>query len=364
VVHAAGVLDDGVVSLLTPDRIDAVLRPKADAAWHLHELTRRLDLSAFVLFSSAAGVLGGPGQGNYAAANAFLDALAQHRRSVGLAGTSLAWGMWEAVDGTGMGAGLSGADSRRMAAIGIGALPLEQGLELFDAATRLPDALLLPIRLDPRALDAAGDALPELLSGLVRAPARGATDQAPPATEALSARLVGLPPQKRTAVLLDLVRTQAASVLGYPGPDEVAPDRAFNQLGFDSLSAVGMRNKLILATGLHLPTSLIFDYPNPRTLAEHLVTLLLPQAQAAVDITADTPSEDSVRAALDSLSLSHLREAGLLDALLELAGIRGQQDPAPGEGAARGSIDAMDSDALIALAMGAAESQDRERQGE
>ncbi|WP_269435932.1 beta-ketoacyl reductase, partial [Planomonospora sphaerica] len=164
VVHAAGVLDDGVVAALTPERIDAVLRPKADAAWYLHELTADLGLSAFVLFSSLAGTLGNAGQGNYAAANAFLDGLAAHRRARGLAAQSVAWGLWA---GGGMGAGLEAAQVRRMAGMGMGALAPEQGLALLDAAAGADAAAVVAVRLDVRVLAGAGAGLPSVFAGLV-----------------------------------------------------------------------------------------------------------------------------------------------------------------------------------------------------
>ncbi|MFD9130758.1 beta-ketoacyl reductase, partial [Kitasatospora sp. NPDC059571] len=175
VVHTAGVLDDGVVTALTPERLEAVLRPKIDAAWHLHELTAGLDLAAFVLFSSSAGVLGGPGQANYAAGNAFLDALARHRRARGLPAVSLAWGLW-APDGdaAGMSGSLDAADVARMSRAGFAPLPSAEALDLLDRALAQPDAVLVPMRFEPAAVRAQGDpeAVPHLLRGLVRLPAR------------------------------------------------------------------------------------------------------------------------------------------------------------------------------------------------
>ena len=175
VVHTAGVLDDGVIGSLTSERIDRVLAPKADAAWHLHELTEHCDLQAFVLFSSAAGTLGGPGQGNYAAANTFLDALASFRQARGLTGASLAWGLWE--EASGITAGLSEADRSRLKRSGMGALSAEQGLELFDAALGAGDALMLAAPLDLATFRAQArmGVLPAVLSGLVRAPRRRAS---------------------------------------------------------------------------------------------------------------------------------------------------------------------------------------------
>ncbi|GDY42842.1 hypothetical protein SANT12839_037240 [Streptomyces antimycoticus] len=269
VVHTAGVLDDGVVGSLTPERLERVLRPKVDAAWNLHELTRDLDLSAFVLFSSAAGVFGNAGQGNYAAANAFLDALAQHRAARGLAGTSLAWGLW--ADSSAMTGELDDADVSRMSRGGVLALSATEGLELFDVAGRLGEALLVPMSLDMAALraQAAGGALAPLFRGLVRVPARRAAEGAV-ASGALARRLAGLDAAEQLDVLLDLVRTNVATVLGYAGPETVDPDRSFRELGFDSLTAVELRNALSAVSELRLPATLVFDYPTPVVLAEFL----------------------------------------------------------------------------------------------
>ncbi|WP_330261489.1 type I polyketide synthase [Streptomyces sp. NBC_00539] len=267
VVHLAGVLDDTLIGSLTPQSLEAVLRAKADAALHLHELTRDLELSAFVLFSSATGVLGAPGQGNYGAANALLDGLATHRRAHGLPARSLAWGLWA----SGMSGTLTEADLQRMSRTGIGALTAEYGLDLFDRALTVDIPVVLPIRLDVRTLAAAGDALPPLFRGLVRIrPRRGAVT-APEDAGSLRGRLAGLDREARVALLLDLVRTQVAVTLGYPGPHAVDESRAFSELGFDSLTAVEFRNAVSAATDVRLPATLAFDYPNPRALARHLL---------------------------------------------------------------------------------------------
>ncbi|MEV8402302.1 type I polyketide synthase [Streptomyces niveus] len=359
VVHAAGVLDDGVIASLTPDRVDAVLRPKVDAALNLHELTTGHDLSAFVLFSSAAGVLGSPGQGSYAAANAFLDALAARRRATGLAGTSLAWGAWDTGDG-GMADGLAAADTARLAGTGIGTLSTADGLGLLDAARALDDALLLPIRLDTRALAGQdADELPALLRSLVPAAgsARRTADDAPAESGTLRERLAAMQPHQRMPALLTLVRTHAAGILGYAGPDEIELDKPFNEVGFDSLSAMGFRNKLTLVTGLKLSAGMIYDYPDPRALAEHLGAELAPAADESAD---PALTDDGIRDALAAIPVARLREAGLLNGLLELVGI--EPEPVSGttadgdaeESGGSAAIDAMDSDALISMALGEA----------
>jgi acyl transferase domain-containing protein len=267
VVHAAGVLDDGVIGSLTAQRIDGVLAAKADAAWHLHELTEHVDLSMFVLFSSVAGTLGSPGQGNYAAANTFLDALAAHRRALGLAGTSIAWGLWE--EAGEMTKGLRAADRSRVARSGIGTLSSEQGLELFDIALGTEEAFVLSAPLDRRALVAQArmGMLPGVLAGLVRVVARRAGE----ATDvSLARRLAATPEAEREGLVLDLVRAQVAAVLGHASTAAVAARRAFKDLGFDSLAAVELRNRLNAATGLRLPATLVFDYPTSAALAGYL----------------------------------------------------------------------------------------------
>ncbi|MGI8331397.1 SDR family NAD(P)-dependent oxidoreductase [Actinomadura scrupuli] len=275
VVHAAGVLDDGVIESLTPERVERVMGPKVDGAWHLHELTAGMDLSAFVLFSSVAALIGGPGQGNYAAANASLDALAARRRAAGLPASSLAWGLWAA--GTGMSGGLEEAELARLERMGLGALPVEVGLELFDQAQRLDAALLVPIRLELGALRAQARAgvLPALLRGLVSVPVRRVESGG----GSLAQRLAGVAEGDREQVVLGLVQAQVAAVLGHASPAGIDPVRAFKELGVDSLAAVEIRNRLSQVTGLRLPTTLVFDYPTSAA----VVGLLLREAGGAVE---------------------------------------------------------------------------------
>uniref|UniRef100_UPI0038B3C3F7 SDR family NAD(P)-dependent oxidoreductase n=1 Tax=Kitasatospora setae TaxID=2066 RepID=UPI0038B3C3F7 len=282
VVHTAGALDDGVVTALTPERVDAVLRPKVDAALHLDELTRGLDLTHFVLFSSAAGTFGGPGQANYAAANAFLDALAVRRRAAGLAGQSLAWTLWE--QPSALTGHLDADDVRRLARSGMPPLSTERGLELLDTALTVDRAALVPMRLDTAALRsaAADGTLPPLLRGLVRTPPRKAAAAAAQADDnALRLRLAALDGAGRTRLLVELVRTHAAAVLGHASPDTLDSGRAFRELGFDSLASVQLRNRLNAATGLRLPASLVFDHPTPAVLAAFLGAGLTTPDQAA-----------------------------------------------------------------------------------
>ncbi|WUG43610.1 SDR family NAD(P)-dependent oxidoreductase [Kitasatospora sp. NBC_00458] len=286
VVHTAAVLDDGVIESLTPERFDAVLRPKVDASWHLHELTEHLDLSAFVLFSSAAGAFGSPGQGNYAAANAFVDALAEHRRANGLPAVSLAWGFWKELSGlTGQ---LNETDIRRATRGGLRGLSTQEGLDLFDAACATDVPSLVPVRLDLAAFRsqavAAGE-VPPLLRGLVRIPARRVAAADPvAAAEALAQRLAATPEAERLRVVLELVRSQVAAVLGYGSAEMVEEGRAFKELGFDSLLAVELRNRLNAATALRLPPTLVFDYPTPVVLARFLLTEVRQEGGARGDV--------------------------------------------------------------------------------
>ncbi|MFJ8377310.1 type I polyketide synthase, partial [Streptomyces sp. NPDC094461] len=273
VIHAAGVLDDGVLESLDASRLDGVLRPKVDAAWNLHELTRDLELSAFVVFSSAAGVFGNAGQANYAAANVFLDALAQARRAEGLPGLSLAWGLWAGASA--MTSGLGETDRQRIARLGAEALSEAEGLELLDRAVAGDqDGLLVPVRLNLPALRGRSEGVPTVLRALVpvRARRQTAAGAAAGAGGGLAERLAPMSDSRRAAHLLDLVRREVAGTLGHRSAATIEPERAFNDLGFDSLTAVELRNRLHATTGLKLPATVVFDHPTPADLARHLRT--------------------------------------------------------------------------------------------
>jgi 4-hydroxyphenylalkanoate synthase len=273
VIHAAGVLDDAVITSLTPERLDVVLRPKVDAAWNLHELTRDLGLSMFVLCSSIAATVGAPGQGNYAASNAFLDGLAAHRRTMGLAGVSLAWGLWE--QSGGMTAHLSGRDLARINRSGLAAMNPEQALQLFDTALTINHPVAVAARLNRAALDAhaRSGGLPPLFSGLARRPRRRLIDDtadAAKSTSTLAHRLNGLSSSEQHEFLVGTVCSEAATVLGRPALNDIDPDTAFQDFGLDSLTAVELRNRLKTATGLSLPPTLTFDYPTPTAVADYI----------------------------------------------------------------------------------------------
>ncbi|WP_159397496.1 type I polyketide synthase [Sorangium cellulosum] len=275
VVHAAGVLDDGILTALQPERLARVLAPKVDAAWNLHELTLDRELGAFVLFSSLAGILGTPGQASYAAANCFLDALAQQRRAQGRVATSLAWGLWQVE--AGLAHRLSAADGARMQRSGLSPLSPAQGLALFDAAVARAEARLVPARLDLAALRAQGPALKPLFRELVQGARRASNTD----TSSLPERLAALAAEARHERLLELVRAEAATVLGIATPSTLAPRQPLQELGLDSLMAVELRNRLAASLGVRLQATLLFDHPTPEALARFLATKL-PGAAAAL----------------------------------------------------------------------------------
>ncbi|MEV5975358.1 SDR family NAD(P)-dependent oxidoreductase, partial [Streptomyces sp. NPDC051921] len=294
VVHVAGVVHNGLIDSWTPGLVDEGLAPKADAAWHLHELTRDLGLSAFVMFSSAGGLVLAAGQAGYAAANVFLDALAVRRRSEGLPALSMAWGAW-ALD-KGMSSWLSEADLQRLKRQGLPAFTADEALDVFDAALRTDSPVIVPTRLDRAALRDRGEDLPALLRGLARtAPAgRRQTRAEAPASGGgeLVARLAELPSEERVRELLTMIRTHAAIVLGHDDPASVDSDRGFLDMGFDSLSALEMRNRMCAATGRRLIPMLLFDYPSPSALAAYFEDELFEKAPKGIDedlvsITAD-----------------------------------------------------------------------------
>jgi NAD(P)-dependent dehydrogenase (short-subunit alcohol dehydrogenase family)/acyl carrier protein len=302
VVHAAGVLDDAVLQSLTPERLDAVLRPKVDAAWHLHELTREHDLSAFVLFSSIVGILGGPGQANYAAANGYLDALAQHRVASGLPARSVAWGLW--AQPSGMTEHLDADDVRRVRRLAMRPLSVPDGLRLFDAALAAGAPLVAAANLD---LSRPVADAPPVLRGLLRSPVRR-----PSRVDSVADRLAGRTKEERARILLRLVQDTVADVLGHDEPASVSDENSFRDLGFDSLTALELRNRLGAAVGIRLPATLVFDHPTPKALAGHLDAELVPAADTSPLFTA----LDQVAAALDTAGADRGTAAARLRVLL------------------------------------------------
>ncbi|MGW7097698.1 SDR family NAD(P)-dependent oxidoreductase, partial [Streptomyces sp. NPDC054874] len=354
VLHAAGVVDDAVIGSLSPQRLAAVLAAKADSAWHLHELTRGVDLAMFTLFSSAAGVLGAAGQSNYAAANTFLDALAEHRHARGLPAQSHSWGLW--AQRSGISGHLTEGDLARISASGMVPLSTEAGLRLWDRAVgRTDQPHLALLRLNPRHRHThpllAGLAAPERTPRVRVAAAVGQTEARD--------RLAKLPGGERRRVLLGLVREHAAAVLGHPTVETVEDERAFKDLGFDSLTGIELRNRLHAATGESLRPTLVFDHPTPQLLAEYLDRRVT-AGTAAVDadgdadsaeedLTEDHLSEDEFRRLLAAIPLRALREAGLTGPLLRLA--RDDGGPSAGPEERPEEIDAMDADDLIRIAL-------------
>ncbi|MCG0291050.1 SDR family NAD(P)-dependent oxidoreductase [Streptomyces sp. PSAA01] len=357
VVHSAGALDDGVITALTRERLDTVFAPKVDAALHLHDLTRHLDLAAFVLFSSAAGTLGSSGQGSYVAANAFLDALAHRRRAQGLPGISLAWGLWAQGAGVGLTGHLADADQQRMVRGGVTGLSESEGGELFDTALHMPQPVVLPMKLDSGALraQAATGPVPPLLRGLVRQSRRTARTAAD--LDALTQRLTRATAEEQEQILLGLVCREAARVLGHASAHTIGPDLAFNEIGFDSLTAVELRNRLANHTGIRLPATLVFDYPTPTALMRHLRMKLCPDD--APPTQSDNGSEEDLRRALAGTPLSRFQELGILDTLMTLvreseAEQSVEEQPAdgqPADGQSAATIADMDVASLVRRAM-------------
>ncbi len=345
---------------MTPARIAEVMRPKADAALHLHELTRHLDLSAFVLYAAMAGAVGSPGQGNYAAANTFLDALAEHRRAQGLVATSVSWGWWE---GEGM-AKLDGVDQSRLRRNGLRPMAPQRAVRALSRALDHDDTTLLVTNVDwpgfvPTFTSTRPSPLLELMSA-ERAPSTTDARPAPvePEPSALAQRLVGAGEAERDRIVLEIVCAHVAEVLGYGANDPVEVNRGFLELGFDSLTAVELRNQLAARTGLQLPPTLIFDYPNPAALADRLREHLVAQLASGSDTD---PREAEIRGILAAIPLNRLAEAGLLDDLLNLgrAGTGGSAGETDGDSPTTNGdtappdadlIDDLDVASLVALA--------------
>ncbi|WP_031486281.1 type I polyketide synthase [Streptomyces bicolor] len=261
VVHCAGVLADGVVAELTPERLGQVLRPKVDGAVHLHRLTADHPLDLFLLVSSAAGVVGNAGQANYAAANAFLDQLAHRRRALGLPGVSVSFGAW-----AGEGLAAVHADLERMARVGHRALTADQGRELTELALRRDAPHLVAWALDLPRLRAAAP------TGALWRSLLPATRPAHAGSHTLADRLARLPQPERAARVLALVREEAAHALGLRSAESIPPDQPLRDLGMDSVTAVDLRNRISARIGTKLPATLVFDHPTPSRLAEYLLS--------------------------------------------------------------------------------------------
>ncbi|MGV9853737.1 SDR family NAD(P)-dependent oxidoreductase, partial [Streptomyces sp. NPDC003442] len=290
VVHAAGVLDDGVLDGLSVDRFEGVLRAKSEAAWHLHELTRELELSAFVLFSSFSGTVGAAGQANYAAANAILDALAEWRRGAGLPATSVAWGPW--ADN-----GMAEAVADRWRRHGLPAMDPESAVAALEQSVNHPAAAALivaDVEWDTLAGTMADTRSRRLLHDLMAHGSPDTADEVTTTDESLRRRLAGLGTAEQERVLMEFVRSHVAAVLGHRRPEAIDADRAFKELGFDSLAAVTLRNRLNAATGLSLPSTLLFDHPTVTALVKLVRTEVLGLrngADAALPVAVATDDE-------------------------------------------------------------------------
>ncbi|RSM33978.1 polyketide synthase, partial [Amycolatopsis balhimycina DSM 5908] len=289
VVHSAGVLDDGLVESMTPERLDRVLAAKVDAAWNLHRAVPDVPL---VVFSSIAGVLGTAGQSNYAAGNTFLDALMEQRRTEGRPGLSIAWGGWEPTGG--MTASLSEQDVARMRRTGFPPLSHADGLALFDAAIATDAAHVVATGFDAAALRARAEvpAMLRTLAGPARTVRRSAATAPGAGENGFAAELAVLTPVQQRERVLALVGAQAALVLGHAEASEVGSEREFRELGFDSLTAVELRNRLSQATGLRLSSTLVFDHPTPEQLATHLLEQLDPQVEATAAVPGTIVHDD------------------------------------------------------------------------
>ncbi|SFE31944.1 Acyl transferase domain-containing protein [Actinopolyspora alba] len=345
VFHTAGVLDDGLIGDLTPERLDTVLRPKVDGALHLHELTENIQLSAFVLFSSVAGTIGGPGQANYAAANAALDALAELRAHRGLPALSLAWGVWSEA---GLATELDEQLRKRLDRTGMLPIDRESGTALLDAALRGSTTVVTPAPIDTallrRRVTTRPETVPVMLRSLIRGPLRRAADGRGTGSE-LATRLERLPEAERDPALLEAVRGELAVVLGLSGASAVPSDRPVRELGLDSLMAVESRNRLAALVGAPLSANLLFDHPTPEDLADVLGEKLGWGAGATRRNVSD--EETRIRDLLATVPLARLRETGLLTPLLEVAEGVGTEDT--GDSTESGEIDSMNVDDLLRL---------------
>ncbi|GAB2720475.1 hypothetical protein GCM10027089_50470 [Nocardia thraciensis] len=352
VVHTAGVFDAGVIGSLTAEHLDRVFSAKVDGAWNLHELTADKNIELFALFSSVGGLILATGQGGYAAGNVFLDALAAHRRARGVAATSLAWGPWE--DAL-MGLDVTDTGMRRLRRTGVLPLARDTALRLFDIGVTGSEAIAVPVRLDRGVLRREAFEPPALLRGLAPATARGRASDAPAAAgrDALAA----LPPEQRGEHLLAELRRLVAEVLGFASAAEIDPETAFSDLGFDSLAAIELRNKVQAATGLTVGIAEIFDYPTVTRLSDRLLDGL----GFGGDAPAPTaPDEAEIRRRVATIPVAALRGSGLLDALLRLAETT-EHAPDQTTTAVESAIDEMDSSELVRHVLATRGRPERER---
>ncbi|MFE9825595.1 SDR family NAD(P)-dependent oxidoreductase [Streptomyces sp. NPDC005791] len=281
VIHAAGTTQDGTFRELAWEGLEHLLPSKVDAVHHLDELTRHLPLDWFVVCSSAAGWWGSAGQANYAASNACVDAMVQRRRAAGHAGLSLAWGLW--AERSELSGHLDSGDLRRLARLGIAPLATVDALTAFDTALGADNPVLLPLRLDTRNLsDTEASPLTPLLRDHLRPSSNGAKPSGPAeAARALGERLAALGADERAKLLESVVAEEVAAVLGFTTTEDVEADRNFFEIGFDSLTALELRNRIEKLVGQSLAATVVFDHPTADALARYLHTQITVPAEAA-----------------------------------------------------------------------------------
>jgi len=278
IVHAAGVVDSGVLSSMTPQRCETTIAPKMYGAWNLHQATQHVDMDLFMMFSSISGVMGMPGLANYAASNSFLDALAHFRRAQGLPATSVAYGTW-AGDG-GMASKLASATLSHLAQYGLDPLPPDEGLDLFRQAVVGGRPLTMAAALDLGRLrvyleDQRGG-IPPLLRSLLSRDSHVAKSSSH-GRRSLHELLSEAEPRQHAGMVLVMVRQVVAKALGFTHATDVEIDRPLKDIGIDSLTAVQMRNHLATLTGLKLSVNIVFLHPTLRTLSRFLLSELQQQ---------------------------------------------------------------------------------------
>ncbi|UNI18430.1 putative PKS/NRPS-like protein biosynthetic cluster [Purpureocillium takamizusanense] len=308
VVHAAGVVDSGVLSTLTPEQFATTFAPKISGAWHLHELTRKMDMDLFMMFSSVSGVVGMPGLANYAAANTFLDALASMRRAQHLPASSVAYGTWQ---GEGMITTLAGNTRTHLARFGLRPLAPDVGLELLDQAVRSGRALTVAAALDFEQLRGYYEdcgSIPPLLS-LVLGRRSTRAHQHHDLREALK----NANPEQHASIVLSMVRETVAKMLGFARPEDVDVSQPLQNIGIDSLTAVLIRNHLAALTGMTLSANIALLHPNLKALSQALLSQMKGflaetalEASASGGATPDTMMVNSLRPDMTAVRQGYL----------------------------------------------------------
>ncbi len=319
IVHAAGILDDGVLIQQNWERFQKVMAPKADGAWHLHKLTSDMPLDFFICFSSIASLLGSPAQGNYAAANAFLDALAHHRRAMGLPGLSINWGPWEQ---SGMAASVSHRNQTRWKARGVDTLPPEKGLEIFEQLFGQDMARIGVFRVDWSEFlkQFSQDRLPLFLEAFSRS--HKISDKPPEQQSEFLKQIEALPVKSRREFLEKHIRSRIAKVLGLTSSEDIESSQSLFEIGMDSLMAVELKNSLETELGRSLRSTLVFDYPTVEALADYLTGSVLSADESATSVKENAKDiQSEILSEIEQLSEDKL-EAAIDDELNALMGKR------------------------------------------